>query len=122
MFDSSPQVWLESLAQSVKELDEITAALAQEIPKLSEAQSIYDKEMNQTLVQIHNKHSVEGTKSPGVDMCKAIAFTELSPNVYLNYLRSKATVDALKERLKGVSAALNGKQSLIRGLSTESHY
>lgn len=115
----APAKIIAAIDQDAASLDEASKLLYSAILERSEATRSYEMAMGKALIALRDEYKQSGERMPAEDLRKAIAHSRIPDKTYATYLTSTAKVDAMTARTRAITAAMNGRQSVLSALKEE---
>lgn len=95
-------------------LESIADQIANAVREAAECEAAYDEAMEKALIAIYHHSRSARERPPAEDIRTALAHEQVEAGVYAAHLMSKANLSALDKQMKGLSAAVSARQSLLR--------
>ena len=115
----SPGAVINAIDEDAKALDTASKELYKAITNKAEKEQAYDQAFQTQLITIFNDCKTRGERMPAEDVRKALAHKEIPHKVYADYIIAVAQVEAMTARTRAITAAMNGRQSLLAALRDE---
>ena len=115
----APGAVIAQIDADAQALDTASKSLYRAIKNKAEAEQEYEKELRTQLITIFNDAKANGERMPAEDLRKALAHKQIPHKVYADYIVAVAEVEAMTARTRAITAAMNGRQSLLAALRDE---
>jgi hypothetical protein len=103
---------MQAVERGASRLEQLSDKLAQAIRDAAIAETAYECEVEKELLRIYHLH--KGGRMPAEDIRKALAHEAVPDGVHAAHLMAKANLAATDKQMRGLSAAVSARQSLLK--------
>lgn len=115
----SPAAIMQFLDSAAGDLDSLGKELESAHIALGDAETTYEGKLDDALLEIVDEYERAGERLPGAETRMAMARKRIDFEIYVEAKKALRLVEALKARIKAYEAAVNARQSTLRGLQFE---
>ena len=115
----SPGAVIAAIDEDARNLDTASKELYKAITKKADAERAYEQALRTQLITIFDESKSAGERMPAEDVRKALAHRKIDNKLWADYIVAVAKVEAMTARTRAITAAMNGRQSLLAALRDE---
>lgn len=114
---TDPTQALSDVDNGASRLEQAAEVLYKAVLRHEKAENDYERAVQRQLIVIEDKAKKAGERVPAEDLRKARAHDAIDPEVYAEYLESKAHRKALEFKFRGLSSSVSARQTVLKSLS-----
>lgn len=109
-----PLAIMKAVDEGAAKLEKAADTIANAVRDAAECEAAYDEAMEKELIRLYDSAKRAGERLPAEDVRTALAHEKVEAGVWAGHLMAKANLAALDKQMKGLSAAVSARQSLLR--------
>jgi hypothetical protein len=105
---------MQAVEEGASKLAALSDQLAEAIRVAAIAETAYEGAFEKELLRIYHDAKRAGERIPAEDVRKALAHEAVDDGVYAAHLMARANLAATDKQMRGLSAAVSARQSLLK--------